>query len=131
MQLSALVVAPSLLTVTAVVSDWISLTKLPRGVASYSELWLIEKMTHDDAACFCLAVALDGLLIAGKVAAWHAMHVGELQLCQEPGMYHLTNGEIALCRRCIPRADGLQIASKRRRMRWVLSGNLTLVGAWL
>ena len=68
MQLLALVVAPSPSQVTVVLNDWISLTKLSTCRAVF-RLGRGRKMTHDDAACFCLAVALDGPADRGKGVA--------------------------------------------------------------
>ena len=67
MQLSALVVAPSPPQVTVVLNDWISLTKLSTCRAVF-RLGRWRKMTHDDAACFCLAVTLDGPADRGKAS---------------------------------------------------------------
>lgn len=37
----------------------------PKGCAQCVPTWLVEKMTHDDAASFCLAVALHAPLMTG------------------------------------------------------------------
>jgi hypothetical protein len=57
----------------------------------------IEKMPHDDAACFCLSCHSGRTADCGQAAAKSVIHVGELAGAErsavpESGMFPLANG---------------------------------------